>query len=137
MDKKNLLITVLISVIVSMIASLIGCMVLIRNANGLNLSINDFTVSDISYNEDTDEYFTSYEGEARIYCQDISQPYILVVRTTLVSGGMSENIGKEQTGIVIIDNGVGTVSTYDYGEIGDITQPNYKIEILGFRTLSQ
>lgn len=137
MDKKNLLITITISVLASMIISLVGCMILIRWANGYNLNVNDFTVSDITYNKDVDSYYTSYNGEARIYCKDTSQPYLLVVSTTLLSGGMVEDIGKEQTGIVIINNGVGTVTTYDYGETGEILQPNYKIEVLGFRTLSK
>ena len=137
MDRKNLLITVIISVIASMIISLIGCMLLIRWANGYNLSVDDFTVSDISYIEDIDDYYTSYSGEARIYCKDTSQPYLLVVSTTLISGGKTEDIGQTSTGIVIVNNGVGIVSTYDYGEAGEISQPNYNIEVLGFRTLSK
>lgn len=137
MDKKNLLITVIISAIASMVISLIGCMSLIRWANGYNLSVDDFTVSEITYNEDADDYYISYDGEARIYCKDTSQPYLLVVSTTLISGGKTEDIGKTSTGIVIVNNGVGTLSTYDYGKTGEILQPNYKIEVLGFRTLSQ
>lgn len=137
MDKKNLLITIIISAIASMIISLIGCISLIKWANGYNLSVEDFTVSDFSFNEDTDDYYTSYDGEARLYCKDTSQPYLVVVATTLTSGGTTKEIGKTATGIIIVNNGVGTISTYDYGETGEISQPTYKIEVLGFRTLSK
>ena len=137
MNKKQLFITIIISAIISMIASLIGCMSLIRWANGLNLTVDDFTISDITYSRDASTYYTSYEGEARIYCKDTSQPYLLVVSLTLISGGRAENIGKAYTDLVIINNGVGTITTYDSGESDEITQPQYKVEVLGFRTLSK
>lgn len=137
MNKKEILKTIVISTIVSMIVSLIGCMSLIRWANGLNLSVEDFTVSDFSYSRDKDTYYTSYSGEAKIYCKDTTQPYLLVVLITLISGGNTEDIGKPSEGIVIINNGVGTISTYDYGENGEITQPTYEIEVIGFKTLSK
>ena len=136
MNKKQLFITIIISVVISMVASLIGCMSLIRWANGFNLTVDDFTVSGITYNQDIDTYYTSYDGEARIYCKDTSQPYLLVVSLTLVSGGKAEDIGRTETGLVIINNGVGTITTYDYGENGEITQPQYEIKVLGFRTLN-
>ena len=137
MNKKQLLITIIISTVISMIASLIGCMSLIRWANGLNLTVDNFTISDITYSRDANTYYTSYEGEARIYCKDTSQPYLLVVSLTLVSGGRAEDVGKTYTNLVIINNGVGTITTYDSGESDEITQPQYKIEVLGFRTLSK
>lgn len=137
MNKKEILIVVIISVIASMILSLIVCASLISWANGYNLSLNDFTVSEMSYNRDAETYYTSYDGEARIYCKDTSQPYLVVVSRTLISGGSEDNIGKKITDIIVVDNGVGTISTYDYGETGEITQPKYEIEILGFKTLSR
>lgn len=137
MNKKQLFITIIISVVISMAASLIGCMSLIRWANGLNLTVDDFTISDITYSRDASTYYTSYGGEAKIYCKDTSQPYLLVVSLTLVSGGRSEDVGRSYTDLVIINNGVGTITTYDSGESDEITQPQYKIEVLGFRTLSR
>lgn len=137
MDKKKVLVIVIISVVASMIVSLISCASLISWANGYNLSLDDFTVSEMSYNRDADTYYTSYDGEARIYCKDTSQPYLVVVSSTLISGGSEDDIGKKITGIIVVENGVGTISTYDYGETGEITQPRYEIEILGFKTLSK
>lgn len=133
--KKEKLKIIVISAIISTIVSLIGCMSLIRWANGLNLSVDDFTVSDIIYSSDKGTYYTSYEGEARIYCKDITDDYIIVVSMTLISGGNSSKVGGTTYGTVIIHNGVGTISTYDYGET--ITQPNYQIEVLGFKKLSK
>lgn len=137
MDKKKILITIIVSIIASVIISLICCASIISWANGYNLSLEDFTVSELRFNKEVDTYYTSYDGEAKIYCKDNSQPYIVAVSTTLISGGNEENIGKTISGIILVENGEGEISTYDYGDTGEITQPKYEIKVLGFKTLSK
>ena len=134
-NKKEKIKIIAVSAIVSMIVSLIGCMSLIRWANGLNLNIDDFSLSGITYTSDKGTYYTSYTGEARIYCKNTVDDYIIVVAITLTSGGNSDRIGNTAYEAITVHDGVGKVSTYDYGE--EITQPNYQIEVLGFKKLNK
>lgn len=135
-QAKNIGKTVIISSLISIILSVSFVVWLVSSVNGTNVSIDDFTVSNLSFTEDL-YGGNSYSGTANIYCTDTSHDFILEIAITLLSGGNSEDIGKTYYTMTVMHNGVAEISTYDYGTSSNpITCPNYLIEVIGFRNFN-
>ena len=133
-SKKQAIITILISVVCSVVISVV--IILLMSGNAGALSIDDFSVSELKITEENATYSDStyYNGEAEIGCQDKSGTYMVIYSIKLVSGGTYENIGKSNYRECIVHNGKGTITTYDYGDKNTIVEPNYEIELLGYRS---
>ncbi len=94
-----------------------------------------FEITDFSMSTDTTKYTsipntTTYEGKGLITTKNKKETYLVALKVDLVSGG-SENSESYCT-MVTINNGKGEFVTYDSGDEGKITKPEYKFEILGY-----
>lgn len=76
-----------------------------------------------------------YEGEGILTTSNKTGVYIVALKKKLVSGG-SEESEKESVSIVIVSNGKGEFSTYDYGDVGKIERPNYEFEVIGSKKIN-
>lgn len=99
-----------------------------------------FDIMDYSITSDTTDYTgiqntTTYKGKGFVTTSDKKGVYIVALKQTLISGG-GEDTEKESVGIVIVGDGKGEFSTYDYGDVGDITKPNYEFEIIGSKKIN-
>lgn len=99
-----------------------------------------FEITDFSITSDTTDYTsiantTSYSGDGLITTSDKNGVYIVALKITLKSGG-GENSEKEVVDFVIVSDGKGKFSTYDYGEEGSIQKPNYDFEVVGSQKLN-
>lgn len=94
-----------------------------------------FEITDFKISSDTTEYTsiansTTYKGNGILTTSDKKGVYIVVLKQTLKSGG-SEDSKKEDVDIVLVSNGKGEFSTYDYGDEKKIEKPNYEFEVIG------
>ena len=108
---------------------------------GGSAKLSDFSVENYSQEADIHEYEYSedsvyWRGDGEIKVSDKRGVYVLVLKTTLVSGG-NRSDRKESKGIVIIENGSGTFSTFSSGDLKDTTEPSYDFEIIAFTALNQ
>jgi len=95
-----------------------------------------FEVTNFSIESKTTEYTsitnsTTYTGTGLITTQDKKGTYAVAVKIVLKSGG-SEDSEKEHCTMVMVNNGKGEFGTYDYGNVGSISKPEYDFEILGY-----
>ena len=90
--------------------------------------------SEISEYDYIDDYIT-YEGEGSITeTTGSSADYLVVLKQTLVSGGVSYAEPVTYKIISVID-GSGDFSTYDYGSVFEVDEPTYDFEIIGYITI--
>lgn len=95
-----------------------------------------FEITDFSITSDTTEYTTianstRYTGKGLITTQEKKGVYLVALKITLKSGG-GEDSQKEEYTTIMISNGKGEFRTYEYGDEGKITKPEYEFEILGY-----
>lgn len=96
----------------------------------------NFEVTDFSMTSKTTEYTTmansiTYTGKGLITTQEKKGTYLVALKIILKSGG-EENSKKEDYTTVMINNGKGEFGTFDYGDEGKITKPEYEFQILGY-----
>lgn len=99
-----------------------------------------FEITDFKISSDTTEYTsitnsTSYKGNGILTTSDKKGVYIVALRRTLKSGG-SEDSNKEDVNMVLVSNGKGEFSTFDYGDVGKIQKPDYEFEIIGSQKIN-
>ena len=96
-----------------------------------NFEIANFTINsetmDFKYTNNT----TTYDGAGLIITQEKKGTYLVAIKVKLKSGGDKDSI-KEYNTIVMVNNGKGEFATYESGEEGKITKPEYEFEILGY-----
>lgn len=132
-NKKQILIAILISVICSVIISV--SVIWLMSGNVGAMSIDDFNTSKMKFSKTAPYSGTiRYEGQATITCKDTKGTYLVIYSEKLVSGGTYENIGKTNYYECIVHNGKGIITTYDYGDDDEIAEPDYEIELLGYRS---
>lgn len=99
------------------------------------LSKPKFEIVNFSITSETTEYTyvdnsIEYNGKGLITTQEKKGTYLVAIKVILKSGG-NENSETYCTK-VLVNEGKGEFSTYDYGEEGKITKPEYDFEILGY-----
>ncbi len=100
-----------------------------------------FSISDLIMDSEITEYdyiddYVTYEGEGSITeTTGSSADYLVVLKQTLVSGGVSYAEPVTYMIISVVD-GSGDFSTYDYGSVFEVDQPTYDFEIIGFITIN-
>ena len=100
----------------------------------------NFEVTDFKISSETTDYTsiansTTYKGEGILTTSDKKGVYMVALKQILKSGG-SEDSKKENVNIVLVSNGKGEFSTYDYGNVGKIEKPNYEFEIIGSQKIN-
>lgn len=100
----------------------------------------NFEITDFKISSDTTDYTsiansTTYKGNGILTTSDKKGVYIVALKQTLKSGG-SEDSKKESVDMVLVSNGKGEFSTYDYGDVGKIEKPDYKFEIIGSQKIN-
>lgn len=98
-----------------------------------------FEVTDYSITTDTTDYTsiqntTSFDGRGIITTNDKKGIYLVALKEKLISGGMDTK--SEYVTLVVVSNGKGEFSTYDYGNVGEITKPQYEFEIVGSQKIN-
>ena len=99
-----------------------------------------FEITDFKISSDTTNYTsiansTTYRGNGILTTSNKKGVYIVALKQTLKSGG-SENSEKETTKLIIVSNGKGEFSTYDYGDVGKIEKPSYEFEVIGSQKIN-
>lgn len=102
----------------------------------MGLSKPKFEITNFSITSDTTEYTyidnaITYDGKGLITTQNKKEKFLVILKKVLKSGG-SENSEKETYDAVLINNGKGEFSTYDYGSEEKITKPEYEFSIDGY-----
>lgn len=95
-----------------------------------------FEVTNFAITSETTEYeyinnTTTYDGTGLIITQEKKGTYLVAMKVKLRSGG-DENSKKEYSTIVMVNDGKGEFNTFESGEKGKITKPEYEFEILGY-----
>ena len=127
--------------VVALVALVLAIIGMSSGGGGGSAKLSDFSVENYSQEADIHEYEYSedsvyWRGDGEIKVSDKRGVYVLVLKTTLVSGG-NRSDRKESKGIVIIENGSGTFSTFSSGDLKDTTEPSYDFEIIAFTALNQ
>lgn len=107
----------------------------------ISLNKPKFQIGNFNMETEKNEYkYTdtsiSYTGKGEVVCSDLKNPYIVIVKVEKISGG-KEDDEKEQIQQVIVNQGKGTIITYDYGSEKEITRPKYSFEIKGYIKLNK
>lgn len=103
---------------------------------GLVLDKPEFVVSkfDISKDVNVYEYIddtVTYDGNGLITEKTGNKgSYLVIVKQTLKSGGSGDKGSVEYLLIPVID-GFGEFTTWDYGDVGVIDEPEYQFDIIG------
>lgn len=113
--------------IVITVVLIIGIIFLLKKPK---FEVDDFTITAETTNYTSIENTTRYTGEGVITTSDKKNTYLVVLRVKLKSGG-SDYSQPEYCTVVIVDKGKGEFVTYDSGDEGKITKPQYKFEIVG------
>lgn len=123
-NRKNLFIIGIILLVLLVI-------VLFFAVTKVKFEIANFTIdsetTDFEYTDNT----TSYEGTGLIITQEKKGTYLVALKIKLKSGGDEDSI-KEYDTIVMVNDGKGEFNTYEAGQQGKISKPEYEFEILGY-----
>lgn len=111
----------------------VSCISLLgRNVLGTPVfSVTGFTlekeVREYEYIENT----VTYSGSGYIVTEDKKNDYLVLLETKTVSGGMD---GDEEPvyRYVVVHEGKGTFSTYEYGDVDTLEKPVYTFQVLGY-----
>lgn len=130
-NKSNMVVPIIISVIVSVFLSLF-----IQGIINSEVSISDFKVE--SFNMETEkttytysEDSISYSGKGTISCKNKKNDYIVLVEKNNKTSNETDYI------VVIVHNGSGELSTYDYNNDGISQKPEYEFNIIGYRSFKR
>lgn len=126
--KKNILKDWRLWIGVGIIAIIITVVIML-------LSKPKFEIANFSITSDTTDYTytnnsTVYNGKGLIITQKKSGTYLVALKVNLKSGGTEDS--ESYCTMVMVNEGKGEFTTYDYGEEGKITKPEYEFEILGY-----
>lgn len=120
---------------------LLGCQPTKQQRENIRFEIKNF---ELRYELNKSQYAPneSYGGKGVIFAVGdqnlINKPYLVLIKTTKVKGGLETATEKEWVYYSIVNNGIGEVTTYDWHNLyGDekfksFEKPEYKIEILGY-----
>lgn len=130
-DKGNIMKTVIISVFISVFLSLI-----IVGMINSEVSISDFKVEAFNMETEKTKYTysndsVSYTGKGTISCKNKKNDYIVLVEKKNKTNNEIDYI------IVIVHNGSGELSTYDYYSDGVSQKPEYEFNIIGYRSFKK
>lgn len=100
-----------------------------------NFEITDFKISSETTNYTSINNTTTYKGNGILTTSDKKGVYMVALKQTLKSGG-SEDSEKESVGMVLVSNGKGEFTTYDYGDVGKIEKPDYEFEVVGSQKIN-
>jgi len=142
-NKLNFYILIGVGVValVALVLAIIGMSSGKAGGGGGSLSLDDFSAENFSLESEIREFEYSedsiyWRGEGEIKVSDRSGVYIVILKTTLTSGG-NRTDKKESSGFVIIENGSGTFNTFSYGDLKDTPEPSYDFELIAFAALNQ
>jgi hypothetical protein len=79
----------------------------------------------------------SYTGKGTIIATgdpaEIKKPYLVLLKITRISGGSETDTKTEQTDFSLVENGLGTFTTFDIRSANKkFEKPEYKIEVIGY-----
>ena len=137
MEKKGILKYIIISLVLIAIIA-VGGFYLTRTESDSKqkFEVNDFTLESETTNYTYIDNTTSYSGKGIITTNNKDKVYLVVLKTTLKSGG---NIDKNETNdeikLITVVNGIGKFYTYDSGKKDEVKRPEYKFEVLGYQEL--
>lgn len=99
------------------------------------LSKPKFEIANFSIASETTEYTyvdnsIEYNGKGLITTQEKKGTYLVAIKVILKSGGNEDS--ETYCITVLVNEGKGEFRTYDYGDEGKITKPEYDFEILGY-----
>lgn len=100
-----------------------------------NFEITDFKISSETTNYTSINNTTTYKGNGILTTSDKKGVYMVALKQTLKNGG-SEDSEKESVGMVLVNNGKGEFTTYDYGDVGKIEKPDYEFEVVGSQKIN-
>ena len=100
-----------------------------------NFEITDFKISSNTTNYTSITNSTTYEGTGILTTSNKKGVYLVALKQVLKSGGSEDSEG-ETVKLVIVSNGKGEFSTYDYGDVGKIEKPNYEFEVIGSQKMN-
>ncbi len=100
-----------------------------------NFEVTDFKISSETTDYSSITNTTRYEGNGILTTSNKKGVYIVALKKTLTSGG-SEESRQEDINMVLVSNGKGEFSTYDYGDVGKIEKPSYTFEIIGSQKIN-
>ena len=89
-----------------------------------------FSIASFKLDYKKDDYGETYSGSVIITC-DQTAPCIVILKTTLVSGGSAYTEAVSYS-LLIVQNGVGKFTTYDWGKVGKLEKPEYQFEVVGY-----
>ena len=96
----------------------------------VELPIPVFSIASFELTYSKDNYGEAYGGNVIIAC-DQPDPYVVILKTTLVSGGSTYSDTATYS-LVIIQDGFGKSTTYDWAEPGKLVKPVYRFEVAGY-----
>lgn len=126
-EKKKIWKSIKFWIGVVIIIAIIGAIFLLKKPK---FEVEEFTITEKITEYDSIPDSINYTGEGVIKTSDKKHTYLVVLKTTLKSGG-NETSREKENQIVIVNDGQGEFYTFDYGDEGEITKPKYKFEILG------
>lgn len=107
----------------------------IQSSVDINPPAPVFSIASFKLEYKKDDYGEAYSGNVIITC-DRPDPCIVILRTTLLSGGSAYTEAVSYS-MLIIQNGVGKYSTYDWAETGKLTKPEYQFEVIGYVQMTE
>lgn len=125
---KNKIFYIVLSAVVILIIGGILYFTIFQRAN---FEITDFTMTSETSDYTYTTNYTHYDGKGLITTPNKNETYLVALKIKLKSGG-SEESKAERCMMVIVNNGKGEFATYDSGDVGKITKPQYDFEILGY-----
>ena len=111
------------------------CIIVLVSNVKPKFEITDFKISSDTTNYTSITNSTTYKGSGILTTPEKKGVYIVALKRILKSGG-SENSEEENVEIVLVSNGKGEFSTYDYGDVGKIEKPNYEFEVIGSQKIN-
>ena len=114
----------------SALESTAGRVGLIQSSLEIQPAAPVFSVASFKLEYKKDDYGETYSGNVIITC-DQADPCVVILKTTLISGGSAYTDAVSYS-LLIVQNGVGKYSTYDWGELGKLEKPQYEFEVVGY-----
>jgi len=100
-----------------------------------NFEITNFKISSNTTNYTSITNSTTYQGTGILTTSNKKGVYLVALKQVLKNGGSEDSEG-ETVKLVIVSNGKGEFSTYDYGDVGKIEKPNYEFEVIGSQKMN-
>lgn len=121
--------------ILIIILILILCTILFISNTKASFEITDYKIVSETTDYTSITNSTTYKGTGILTTSNKKGVYLVALKKILISGG-TEDTKQESVDIVLVYNGKGEFSTFDYGDVGKIEKPNYKFEIIGSQKIN-